>query len=236
MRRGALLVVYVGSLWYYDEVGHPAFPFAAGVIIGIGSGMVFITAGYIQLAYPEEKEKGMYITMVNNIQACGSVIGGFIPLVINRNSATSGGVPRAGYISFIVIMICAALLGLLILPPQKLRRDDGSVVAVYKARPPWEELKDNLLIFTDWKLMIMLPAFLSAESFLVYVGAVNGKFTQSGLSRLRDADTRQSTTTTSELVVCSGSWQPCSRFRSGLPCRWFWIARPGVEKSADSSD
>ena len=36
-------VVYVGSLWYFDEIGHQGFPIAAGVIIGIGAGMVFIT-------------------------------------------------------------------------------------------------------------------------------------------------------------------------------------------------
>lgn len=158
---------------YFDEIGSRGFPIAAGVIIGIGAGMVFITAGYIQLAYPEEKEKGMYITTAVNLQAMGSVIGGIIPVIINRDSATSAGVPRSVYISFIVIMFFAGLSGLLLLPPHKLTRDDGSVVAVDKARGPWEELKANLLIFTDWKLMIMLPAFIPAECFLVYSGSVN---------------------------------------------------------------
>ncbi|KAK6396800.1 hypothetical protein LTR65_008698 [Meristemomyces frigidus] len=166
-------VVYVGALWYFDEVGKLGYPIASGVIVGIGSGMVFITAGYIQTSYPEEKEKGFYITTQLNLQAMGSVIGGIIPLIINRNSTTSSGVPRAVYIAFIIIMCCAALSGLLLLPPQKLRRDDGSVVAVDKARGPWEELKSNLLVFTDWKLLVMVPAFLPAECFLVYSGSVN---------------------------------------------------------------
>jgi MFS family permease len=167
-------IVYVGALWYFDAVGKFAYPIVAGVIIGIGSGMVFITAGYIQTSYPEEQEKGLFITTQLNLQATGSVIGGIIPVIINRNSATTDGVPHAVYISFIVIMFCAALSGLLLLPPHKLRRDDGSVVAVDKARGPWEELKANLLIFTDWKLLCMVPAFLPAECFLVYSGSVNG--------------------------------------------------------------
>lgn len=175
-------VVYVGGLWYFDEVGKFGFPIASGVIIGVGAGMVFITAGYIQTSYPEENEKGLYITTQLNLQAMGSVIGGIIPVIINRNSATSDGVPRAVYIAFIVIMCCAALSALLLLPPHKLRRDDGSVVAVDKARGPWEELKANLLVFTDWKLLIMVPAFLPAECFLVYSGSVNGK---SGLPHRR---------------------------------------------------
>lgn len=92
-----------GSLWYFDEIGKRGYPYAAGVIIGIGAGMVFVTAGYIQLAYglqsdclekpllirasyPEEQEKGSYITMQSNIQALGSVIGGIIPVIINRQA------------------------------------------------------------------------------------------------------------------------------------------------------
>lgn len=66
--------------------------------------------------------------------------------------------------------------GLVLLPPHKLKRDDGSTVAVDPARGVWEELKANLLIFTDWKLLMMIPAFLPCETYLVYSGSVNGVF------------------------------------------------------------
>ncbi|KAF2188994.1 hypothetical protein K469DRAFT_564889 [Zopfia rhizophila CBS 207.26] len=166
-------VVYVGSLWYYDEIGKRGYPYAAGPIIGIGAGMVFITAGYISTAYPEEREKGSYATMLMNLQALGSVIGGIIPVIVNRNTNTAAGVPRPVYVSFIVIMIIGGLLGLLLLRPQKLTRDDGSVVAVNPPRGAWEELRSNLLIFTDPVLLMMVPAFFPAECFLVYSGSVN---------------------------------------------------------------
>lgn len=168
-------VVYVGSLWYYDETGLKGYPYAAGPIIGIGAGMVFITAGYISTAYPEEREKGSFATMLMNMQALGSVIGGIIPVIINRDSATVAGVPRSVYIAFIVIMILGGLCGLLLLRPQDLRRDDGSVVAVHPPRGVWEELKSNLMIFTDPVLLIMVPAFFPSEGFLVYSGSVNGE-------------------------------------------------------------
>lgn len=168
-------VVYVGSLWYYDETGRKGYPYAAGPIIGIGAGMVFITAGYVSTAYPEEREKGSFATMLMNMQALGSVIGGIIPVIIKRDSATVAGVPRSVYIAFIVIMILGALCGLLLLRPQDLRRDDGSVVAVHPARGAWAEFKSNLMIFTDPLLLIMVPAFFPAEGFLVYSGSVNGE-------------------------------------------------------------
>jgi MFS family permease len=169
-------VVYVGSLWYYDETGRPGYPYASGPIIGIGAGMVFITAGYIATAYPEEKDKGSFATILMNMQATGSVIAGIIPVIINRDSDTVSGVPRSVYISFIVIMIIGGLLCLLLLRPQKLTRDDGSVVAVHPARGWWEELRSNLLVFTDPILLMMVPAFLPSEGFLVYSGSVNGQF------------------------------------------------------------
>ncbi|KAG9200533.1 hypothetical protein G6514_006875 [Epicoccum nigrum] len=166
-------VVYVGSLWYYDETGQPGYPYASGPIIGIGAGMVFITAGYIATAYPEEKDKGSFATILMNMQATGSVIAGIIPVIINRDSDTVSGVPRSVYISFIVIMSIGGFLCLLLLRPQKLTRDDGSIVAVHPARGWWEELRSNLLIFTDPILLMMVPAFLPSEGFLVYSGSVN---------------------------------------------------------------
>jgi hypothetical protein len=168
--------VYVGSLWYYDETGKKGYPYAAGPIIGIGAGMVFITAGYVATGYPEEREKGSYATILMNMQALGSVISGIIPVIINRNSDTVAGVPRSVYISFIVIMIIGGLITLLLLRPQKLTRDDGSVVAVHPPRGAWEEFRSNLLIFTDPILLMMLPAFLPSEGFLVYSGSVNGTY------------------------------------------------------------
>ncbi|KAI0025941.1 hypothetical protein F4780DRAFT_789418 [Xylariomycetidae sp. FL0641] len=166
-------VVYVGSLWYFDEVGLEAYPLAAGVIIGIGAGMVFITSGYISLSYPEEDEKGFYVTTVLNMQSTGSMLSGIIPVVINRHADTVAGVPRSVYIAFIAIMALCGFSGLLLRKPQKLKRDDGSTVAVDPARGVWEELSANLLIFKDWKLLAMLPAFLPCETYLVYSGSVN---------------------------------------------------------------
>ena len=73
-----------------------------------------------------------------------------------------------------------------LLRPHKLKRDDGSVVAVDRPRGAWEEFRSNLLVFTDPILLMMLPAFLPAEGFLVYSGSVNGtvRNKQAGLKGL----------------------------------------------------
>ncbi|KAF9886549.1 hypothetical protein FE257_011321 [Aspergillus nanangensis] len=166
-------IIYVGSLMYFDRTGKMGFPIFAGVAIGISAGLIFVTMGYIAMSYSEERDRGMYITMSVNLQAVGSIIGGIIPLIINRNSNEATGVPSAVYIVFMVMMGIGACAALLLMPPSRVIRDDGTQVAMIKSRGFIEELKANLAIFKDWKLLIMVPAFLPAECFLVYGGSVN---------------------------------------------------------------
>jgi hypothetical protein len=44
--------------------------------------------GYIAMSYSEEQDRGSYIAMSINLQAMGSVVGGIIPLIINRISVS----------------------------------------------------------------------------------------------------------------------------------------------------
>ncbi|ORY69003.1 uncharacterized protein BCR38DRAFT_363860 [Pseudomassariella vexata] len=166
-------IIYVGSLWYFDATGKQGFPIFAGVCIGISAGLIFVTMGYIAMSYSEEQDRGAFITMSTNLQAVGSVVGGIIPLIINRNATTTAGVPAAVYIVFIVMMCIGAVMAFLLMPPSKIIRADGTKVGRVVARSFIEELKANLEIFRDWKLLIMIPAFLPAECFLVYGGSVN---------------------------------------------------------------
>jgi MFS family permease len=82
-------MIYVGSLWYFDQVGKEGFPIAAGVLVGISSGLIFVTMGYIANSYSEEENRGQFITVSINLQATGSIVGSIIPLIINRKSVSS---------------------------------------------------------------------------------------------------------------------------------------------------
>jgi hypothetical protein len=54
------------------------------------------------------------------------------------------------------MMGIGAVAAFLLLPPSKIYRDDGTQVAIVKSRGFLEELKANLEIFKDWKLLIMV--------------------------------------------------------------------------------
>lgn len=95
-------------------------------------------------------------------------------MIVNRNNNTRAGVPPAIYITFIIIMLCAALLSLLTLRRiGDLRRTDGSVIGQHDKRAIMVELKENISVFREFKLLLMIPAFLPAGSFLIYLGSVN---------------------------------------------------------------
>lgn len=55
-----------------------------------------------------------------------------------------------------VIMGIGACAALLLMPPSRVIRDDGTQVAMIKSRGFVDELKANLEIFRDWRLLIMV--------------------------------------------------------------------------------
>lgn len=129
--------------------------------------------GSIAMSYSEKHDRGSFIAMSVNLQAVGAAIGSIIPLIINRDRTDVAGVPTAVYIIFIALMGLACLLSFLLKPPSKIVRDDGTRLFTVKSRGWLEELKANLEIFKDWRLAIMIPAFLPSECFLIYSGSVN---------------------------------------------------------------
>jgi hypothetical protein len=129
--------------------------------------------GSIAMSYSEEKERGSFITMSVNLQAVGAAIGGLIPLIINRDRVDVAGVPTAVYATIVALMGVAAAISFLLKDPSRIFREDGTRLFTVKSRGWIEELKSNLEIFKDWRLLIMVPAFLPSETFLVYSGSVN---------------------------------------------------------------
>ncbi|ORY64795.1 uncharacterized protein BCR38DRAFT_431019 [Pseudomassariella vexata] len=167
-------ILYVGSLWYYEAYGRESFPLAAGAIIGVGAGAVWITSGYIQVAYSDDSNKGKFIAIQNTIQATSSILCSILPVILNRNNDKRAGVPAAIYITFIIVMGCAALLALLTLRRLKdLESAENSTTTHHEKHSTATEFKANLSIVRDWQLLMMLPAFLPAGSFLIYLGSVN---------------------------------------------------------------
>ncbi|CAK7199566.1 hypothetical protein SEUCBS139899_002247 [Sporothrix eucalyptigena] len=164
---------YVAGLWYFDATGQTWFPILGGVLIGISAGLIFVVMGSIAMSYSEEEERGSYITISQNLQALGAAVAGLIDLLINRNRASADGVPIAVYIIVLAFMGVGASLSFLLQRADHVTREDGTQVAVVKARSVREELAASFHAMKNWELLVMIPAFLPSECFLVYGGSAN---------------------------------------------------------------
>ncbi|KAJ9628319.1 hypothetical protein H2204_009294 [Knufia peltigerae] len=169
--------LYVGGLWYFDREGHQWFPLFAGAMLGISAGFLWTACGFIQLAYAEEQEKAMYITIQWAMTAFGGTVGSLIAFGINFQGTDASGVSTPVYAVFVVIMCCSiAIAFFLIIRPEQVVRDDGTHLAVFRATDAWTEIKGIGEMFTDPKIVLLLPGIFVAEMALSIMSSINGYF------------------------------------------------------------
>lgn len=105
----------------------------------------------------------------------GGVIGGLIPFVLNYHRAEAASVNDGTYIGFMAFMSTGALLSLTILPPSKVVRDDGTRCTNIKYSNVKTEAIEILLLFFNWKMLLIVPAALASNFFYTYqFNDVNG--------------------------------------------------------------
>nr|CAB3486351.1 unnamed protein product [Digitaria exilis] len=72
-------------------------------------------------------------------------------------------------------MLVGAALTLLILPPNKIIRDDGSMATNFTFSSVTKEGKEILKLFINWKMLLVLPAAWTSNFFYTYqFNNVNG--------------------------------------------------------------
>ncbi|EXJ79410.1 hypothetical protein A1O3_08912 [Capronia epimyces CBS 606.96] len=166
--------LYIGGLWYFDRTGHSWFPLWGGAMLGILCGILLTAAAFIQFAYPEEKDKGLFISMQFMMKASGAFVGALIAFCANVHEKKAVGVSTAVYSVFIAIQTSSILLAVFfITDPKKVVRNDGRHIAIFKAPTLVDGLKDLGKAFLDKRLLILFPAMLVCEMPLAMVSTIN---------------------------------------------------------------
>ncbi|KAF8985204.1 hypothetical protein BGZ46_005567 [Entomortierella lignicola] len=171
-------VLYVGSLLCYNHTKAGAFTITAGGILGIGAGMLWTAQGAMMMSYPREKNKGKYIGYFWAIFNMGAVLGSCIAFGINyhvTDEAKSLG--DATYAVFLAIMACGALIALSLAPPSTVTHSNGDHILIQKF-PTWTgEIVAIMRLFLDWRMIVLIPMFLSSNWFYSYqFSTVNGRY------------------------------------------------------------
>lgn len=164
--------VYIGAMWYFDQIGHLWFPIFAGAYLGLAAGCLWTVAAYTSNAYAEEKDKGKWRAIQWTMNVSGSALGASIALGISWNSKTLG-VPHSVYIVFIVLQCLSMGLAFLLLSPDKLRRSDGTALASFESISLGQSLKLTLSLFKDWRVVAMIIPCFTAEMFFPFQASMN---------------------------------------------------------------
>uniref|UniRef100_J3LV63 Major facilitator superfamily (MFS) profile domain-containing protein n=1 Tax=Oryza brachyantha TaxID=4533 RepID=J3LV63_ORYBR len=169
--------LYAASFLYYNHhPTRPAFPVTAGALLGAGAGLLWAAQGAIMTSYPPPSRRGTYISIFWCLFNLGGVLGGLLPFSLNyHRGADAASVNDGTYIAFMAFMLLGAALSLLLLPPARIVRDDGTratrVTYSSVSTEGWEILK----LFTNWRMLLVLPAAWASNFFYTYqFNNVNG--------------------------------------------------------------
>ncbi|KAI8321107.1 MFS general substrate transporter [Martensiomyces pterosporus] len=175
---GLTYSLYSSSYIFYNHTDNGAFSMATGPILGIGAGILWSAQGMIMMSYPNESQKGRYISIFWVIFNLGGVIGGIVPFVVNYDLGKGNvavPLPDSSYAVFVVLQAMGALCALLLAPPEKVVRSDGSHVVWMRYTNVRYEAVEILKLFKNPWIMLLIPMSVASNFFYSYqFGPYNG--------------------------------------------------------------
>ncbi|KAF9086712.1 hypothetical protein BGX27_003115 [Mortierella sp. AM989] len=168
-------LLYAGSFLCYNHTKNGAFVIAAGGLLGVGAGLLWTAQGAIMMAYPREQDKGKFIGYFWAIFNTGAVLGSVISFGLSYNETGIVSLNDSTYIAFMVVMALGTLIALSLVPPSSVVHDNGDKIQI-QSFPTWTgEIAAILKLFLNWRMIVLIPMFLSSNWFYPYQFAtVNG--------------------------------------------------------------
>ncbi|ORY98281.1 UNC93-like protein [Lobosporangium transversale] len=166
---GLSFVLYAGSMLLAKDDDRSIYPPLAGILLGLGAGLIWVTHGAMMMSYPTEDNKGKYIAVFWAIFNLGAVIGSILPLVMNSAPGMDpDDVSPTTYIVYMVVMGLATLLAFFLARPSTIVRDNGEAVSVAKFSGLRAECVAILAVFCDWRMLLLIPAFFFSNFSYTY--------------------------------------------------------------------
>ncbi|OWB73079.1 hypothetical protein B5S31_g2811 [[Candida] boidinii] len=161
---------YIAGFWVYDKTGIAAIPIICGVISGLTCGFLWGAQMWIVATYAKENEKGKYVAWNHIMFVLGGTAGCIITTCISKDLKKGNqGVYWYIYLIFVMITASAVAFAYFLEDPKKIRRDDGTKIAIFKARTIKEELTSLVDAFTHKRIILMMiPLFTCQIMFSLY--------------------------------------------------------------------
>lgn len=135
---------------------YPIYSLGAA-LCGISAGFFWSTEGAIALSYPERNKQGVYLSYWLMFRVGGQLLGGIINLGLNADRSQEGSVGTNTYLVFIALQACAPFVAMLLSPPNKVQRKDGSPVYLNVESNLKREVKNMFKLLCNQKILFLLP-------------------------------------------------------------------------------
>lgn len=119
---------YASSLYCNNRYGIEWYVLFGAALCGIGASMFWASEAAIAVGYPTEAQRGRMVSIWLGIRNLAPLIGGAISMAFNTSGDESGKVSYSTYLVLIAIQCLGAPAALLLSPPEKVQRPDGSRV------------------------------------------------------------------------------------------------------------
>lgn len=151
--------LYSAGLYTNDRFGNIWFVLVGSAACGISAGLYWATEGAIAIGYPEPEKRARYINIWVLWSTMGPIVGNSIVLALNIKSDGAGSVGYTTYIVFIVLQCLAVPVALLLTPPDKVQRGDGSAV-ILRVESSWsDEFRALWRSCKKRSVILLLPVF-----------------------------------------------------------------------------
>ncbi|TVY36686.1 UNC93-like protein [Lachnellula subtilissima] len=159
--------VYSAGLYTNNRFGNNWLVLVGAVFCGISAGLFWASEGAIALGYPEASKRGKYMNIWLIFRTGGPLVGGAIVLALNHGAKQKkkgkvGYEISETYLVFIALQCIAAPLALLLTPPEKVQRSDGTKVKIVAEKSFLAEIKALGRALARRDILLLLPIFWAA--------------------------------------------------------------------------
>ncbi|KAF2167318.1 hypothetical protein M409DRAFT_54484 [Zasmidium cellare ATCC 36951] len=163
--------VYSAGLYLNSKNGTEWLVLFGAVTCGLSAGLFWASEGAIALGYPEPSKRGRYMNIWLWFRTAGPLVGGAIVLALNHNISKKGHVDVSTYLVFVALQCLSIPIGMLLTPPSKVQRADGTKVIVKGEKSFKAELLALWRVCKQKKILMLLPVFWAA-----YFNQYSGNF------------------------------------------------------------
>lgn len=154
--------IYSAGLYLNSKNGSEWLVYFGAVTCGLSAGLFWASEGAIALGYPEPEKRGKYMNIWLYFRTAGPLVGGAIVLALNHSISKKGHVDVSTYLVFVALQCLSVPIGLLLTPPEKVQRSDGTRVIVKGEKSFKLELVALWRVCRQKKILMLLPVFWAA--------------------------------------------------------------------------